>query len=256
MAGLPPTPFGSDSGFPVLDRGTGSLMSCPAPSSVCASRTEALHDELTPIARYMAGEMNTNAGGADVRRMAELNATSGRQCIAEFTRLPLWRQVLGLGITPEQCQQIEISSHMAALLDWAVLVRQDGPWDHKPLIARRFHPRAPAVQHWHLYRDTLYFYDVWSNLHYGYVGRAAGFSDAQLLDGAGLEQIGSNLLRGNLTQGSSGVGGLRRYDNPEDRVAIEAGMALQRRRPSQVKASDLMSWVVNNPRITTKPYAP
>jgi hypothetical protein len=33
-------------------------------------------DELTPMARYMAGEMNTNLAGADCRRMAELNAVS------------------------------------------------------------------------------------------------------------------------------------------------------------------------------------
>lgn len=256
MAGNPPIPLGIGSNVPVLDCGTGPLISCPVPLIVCGSRTDALRDELTPIASYMAGEMNTNAAGADVQRMAALNATSSTQCIAYYTRLPLWRQALGLGITPEQCLNTEISSHIAALLDWTVLVRQDGPWDHKPLIAKRFHPRSLGVQHWHLYRDTLYFYDVWSNLHYGYVGRAAGFSDAQLLDGAGLEQIGSNLLRGHLTQGSSGESGLRKYDNPEDRVAIEAGMALQKRKPSQVTARDLMMWVVGNHRITIKSYAP
>lgn len=79
---------------------------------------------------------------------------------------------------------------------WALKVRQNGDWDHKPIIAARFHPRSQGgLQHWHLHGNILYYYEVWSNIHYGYVGRASGFSEAVLLDGAGLEQIGSTLLR-------------------------------------------------------------
>ena len=39
-----------------------------------------------------------------------------------------------------------------------------------------------------------YYHDIWSNIHYGYVGTAAGFTESELLDGAGLKQIVTDLL--------------------------------------------------------------
>ncbi len=48
---------------------------------------------------------------------------------------------------------------------------------------------------WHKQGEVDYFYDIWSNIHYGYVGRAGGLSESVLLDGAGLEQIASDSIR-------------------------------------------------------------
>ena len=102
-------------------------------------------------------------------------------------------------------EHVDVVSHRRAPRVGVEVASRDGEWDHKPIIARRFHPRSPGLQHWHLYGNTLYFYEVWSNIHYGYVGRAAGFSNGVLLDGAGLEQIGSDLARLNLPRRSPGV---------------------------------------------------
>lgn len=214
-------------------------------------------DELTPIAGYMAGEMNANAHGIEARKMKRLNEDSAARCIEDFTKLPIWRQLLGVGITPEQCIDMQMSNHLAALLLWTAKVHQGGDWDHKPKIAKRFHPRVAGPQpeqHWHLYGLTLYFYEVWSNLHYGYVGRAAGFSESSLLDGAGLEQIGSDLGRGNLPRSRAGVPGLRSFDDPHDRTAIQIGVQLFKSTPSNVTAAQLVQEVVKaQSKILTKP---
>lgn len=213
-------------------------------------------DEITPIAEYMTQEMNTNATGADVRRMLENNRFSGEACIADYQKLPFWQQLLGLGITPQQCIDMEMSARTAALLSWALNVRQDGIWDHKPIIANRFHPRNPGgQQHWHLYNTTLYYYDVWSNIHYGFVGKAAGFSDSVLLDGAGLEQIGSTLLRFSRPQRDATVGGLRAWDDPHDRAGIEIGIQLYQTNPGNLTKQILLNAVVNSTRIEKKPFA-
>lgn len=188
--------------------------------------------------------------------MAELNGYSANTCIADYTKQPFWQRLLGLGIDPKQCIDNEITYQAAALMMWATLVRQDGEWDHKPKIAAMFHPRAANAQHWHLYGKTLYFYDVWSNVHYGYVGLAAGFSEAQLLDGAGLEQIGSDLLRLNAPQRTPLVDGLRAFDGPSDRAAIEMGMTLYRTHPKSVTPGMLVRTVTRSIAITTKPYQP
>lgn len=212
-------------------------------------------DELTPIADYMVQEMRTNSTGADVRRMLENNRFSSTTCIADYQKLPWWQQLLGLGITPDQCINMEMSARTAALISWGLNVRQNGIWDHKPIIARRFNPRNPGgPQHWHQYNTTLYYYDVWSNVHYGYVGKAAGFSDSVLLDGAGLEQIGSTLLRLSRPQRDATASGLRAWDAPEDRAGIEMGIQLyQTNPPNNLTTQVLLNKILSSTRISKKP---
>lgn len=211
-------------------------------------------DELTPIADYMVQEMRTNSTGADTRRMLENNRFSSTTCIADYQKLPWWQQLLQLGITPDQCINMEMSARTAALISWGLNVRQNGIWDHKPIIARRFHPRNPGgPQHWHQYNTTLYYYDVWSNVHYGYVGKAAGFSDAVLLDGAGLEQIGSTLLRLSRPQRDATASGLRAWDAPEDRAGIEMGIELYQSNPNNLTTQILLNKILSSTRIQKKP---
>jgi hypothetical protein len=147
---------------------------------------------------------------------------------------------------------MKLTTKMAAMLIWTGKVRQNGDWDHKLKISYRFHPRARTDQEWHHYNGWVYFYDVWSNLHYGYVGTAAGFSESALLDGAGGEQIASDLLRGHAPKNTSGVTGLRAWDDPYDRAAITLGIKLYRAKPNQVFASDLVQLVVHSPNVNRK----
>jgi hypothetical protein len=255
MGGMPPGSTGLTN-QPVVDSGTGTAHESSTPGSLGMRGAVAHRDELTPIARYIASEMNRNARSDDVRRMAEMNRFSAGACITDFTNLPLWKQILGLGIRPEQCVDMQLSYHSAALIAWVAKVRQNGEWDHKPKIAVRFHPRAVNVQHWHLYGNTLYYYEVWSNIHYGYVGRAAGFSEATLLDGAGLEQIGSDLARLNAPTRSTDVAGVKAWDDPHDRTAIRIGIDLYSRRSAGVRSRDVLSAVITSNSILTRPYSP
>lgn len=210
-------------------------------------------DELTPIAQYMAHEMNTNAHSRDAQRMHELNNSSAEKCINEYIHQPLWRRLFG-AIPPQACMQIEISSRQAALLMWTGKVMQDSEWDHKPIIRARFISATSGNGAWHAYKDRLYFYDIWSNIHYGYVGAAAGFSKAKLLDGAGLEQIGSDLLRLQLPTKRPGVQGLRAFDDTSDSTSIEVGIDLHSTDPRHVSTATLVQTVIaNTASFTTKP---
>ncbi|MCP4746833.1 MAG: hypothetical protein GY874_11950, partial [Desulfobacteraceae bacterium] len=137
---------------------------------------------------------------------------------------------------------------------WTYKVMQDGDWDHKPIIAKQFHPRTDDEQHYHLYGDRVYYYDVWSNIHYGYVGCASGFSESVLLDGAGLEQIGSNIVAGKLPKKDPGAQGLRAWDAVSDRVAVKMGIDLYKTNPNNVTASKLKSLVLNCDKIEIKPF--
>lgn len=65
---------------------------------------------------------------------------------------------------------------------WANLVSTNQKWDHKPILEKKLGLKTPP-DYWFPIRDDNeheWFYDIWSNIHYGFVGRAAGF-DAQTL---------------------------------------------------------------------------
>jgi hypothetical protein len=193
----------------------------------------------------MVQEMRRNAAGPDAQRILSLNTYSVTACIGETREWPWWQQLLSAGHWHQSCVDRGMAAKPAAHLAWGALVRQNGVWDHKPIIARRFTPAVESgEQHYHRYHDHVYFYDVWSNIHYGYVGRACGFSEAELLDGAGVEQIASDLIRGDMPKESVGVSGMRRFDHPSDRVAVTIGTELFKASPSALDAAHLVSRIV------------
>ena len=62
-------------------------------------------------------------------------------------------------------------------------VKGGGPWDHKPTLRRVF---GHGLRFWTPVRDDpapeRIFYDIWSNIHYGYVGRAHGIPASLLIE--------------------------------------------------------------------------
>ncbi|MDF2265242.1 polymorphic toxin type 44 domain-containing protein [Streptomyces coacervatus] len=73
------------------------------------------------------------------------------------------------------------------LAAWYENVKSGGPWDHKPKIENEvgldssvdFYFKVPSDA-----RGREVYYDIWSNIHYGYVGRAWGFTRGWLQFGA------------------------------------------------------------------------
>ncbi|MEU5850400.1 polymorphic toxin type 44 domain-containing protein [Saccharopolyspora shandongensis] len=95
----------------------------------------------------------------------------------------------------------------AAYVDWGNLVKPDGEWDHKSKILGmtvedNTYTPIPGV-------PGEIRYDMWSNIHYGYVGREAGFSADDLHTGADVADYG--------TQG---------HTDPADQAAVQFGMDL------------------------------
>jgi RHS repeat-associated protein len=98
---------------------------------------------------------------------------------------------------------------------FGISVRPGGPWDHKPMLRLlagvcadcRFYTPIRGY-------DRRYWvrFDVWSNIHYGYVGRAIGFSTVSLLTSA---RLAGALLGG--------------HNHPADDLSIEIGMRLWRK---------------------------
>jgi len=85
--------------------------------------------------------------------------------------------------------------------------QEGGMWDHKPHIYRVWGTDNRLGNH-----PLAYYYDIWSNMHYGFIGIKAGFSQEHLLEGANKAQIFDNA-------GAT-------EDDPADREAMLEGMRL------------------------------
>lgn len=122
---------------------------------------------------YIANEINKNIRHPAVIKMKALNSYDAEAEARRHFELPLSQR---LGIPPD-FYRIELVKKAEALVLWTERVGQNRPWDHKPII------RETIGGIRHKQGDYEYFYDIWSNIHYGYVGMAAGFSETLLLDG-------------------------------------------------------------------------
>lgn len=66
---------------------------------------------------------------------------------------------------------------------WFNLVATNRKWDHKPILAKKLKLETPP-DYWFPVRgdnEHEWYYDIWSNIHYGFVGRAAGLFTGQTL---------------------------------------------------------------------------
>jgi len=155
-------------------------------------------------------------------------------------------------------QAIEINRHIhnpftyaEGLSEFRRMVGYNAPWDHKNAIETRF----GRISHDEV-SNRLFPFDLWSNIHYGYVGNRIGFSESTLLSGAGIAQAWHD------RQDPSSV--LERYhryppdhqhplspaviirirpgrlDHPEDQVAIRIGFHLYANHQEHVTADHLM----------------
>lgn len=200
-------------------------------------------------------EINRNRNGSIVTKIKQLNNSTIQPCIADYMKQPILAQLLGLGITPSNCVKIENANKLAALVHWAAQVRQDGNWDHKPIIAKQFRSKTSGNPYWYCYKDKLYYYDIWSNIHYGYIGTVSRFDESVLLDGAGLEQIVSNSLRFSLSKRTANTGRFRDFDDISDRESVKIGIQLYKKYPTGLSYKDMVLAVVTNSLLLTQPIS-
>jgi Bacterial toxin 44 len=97
------------------------------------------------------------------------------------------------------------------------------PWDQKSYIVGKWGKLSRLS-------GVLVDYDVWSNIHYGYVGKQAGFKDEILLGCAGIAQaVHSDVPEGwfdRFYRKESSM--FAALDDPRDQEAVKIGLELSR----------------------------
>jgi uncharacterized Zn-binding protein involved in type VI secretion len=202
-------------------------------------------DLMDEVSSYIAGEMNRNITHPSVVKMKKLNSFNAANEYKKLQQEPWYAR-----LSPPNFEAMELGNKGAAMALWAERVGQNRPWDHKVTIGEQFGGA------WQKQGKVDYFYDIWSNVHYGYVGMAGGLSEGVLLDGAGLEQIASDSLRKIQKWGkrqgphrSADIEGMRAWDDIGDRVSISIGVKLYKQHPhGGITAKMLMNEVLALPR--------
>jgi RHS repeat-associated protein len=177
--------------------------------------------------------------------------------IAQWPLCPgcvLGGKTLAFTLWTSQVMDARVKNYTGPLAPWL------GNWDHKPILYPRDPqqqspvPEIPERKGWSTVGSSLYLFDIWSNIHYGYVGRASGFSQSELTGGAGIEQIGSDLVSKAPPHRSPGADNwLASWDHPSDNEAIRIGIRLWDQYGLAVKPADLYLAVLEAPRLVSQP---
>jgi hypothetical protein len=221
----------------------------PAFSAAEEQAPSARGDEVSPILEFLIREMVFNASSQHADRIREYNVMARQDCQAEYKKLPLWARIFGGTDFLESCQQSTDTARFLAEGEWCWLVREDGLWDHRRHIREIFRLEQPTSpeQRSHHYAGFLYPHELWFHIHYGYVGKACGFLNAELLDGAGSRPAPRT---GSLSRAAPESGRLRRFDNPADREAISIGLRLY---PFVPTTAGLLNTLETTPGLARKP---
>ncbi|MFI5709547.1 RHS repeat-associated core domain-containing protein [Kribbella sp. NPDC051620] len=102
---------------------------------------------------------------------------------------------------------------MLRLAQWALSVCPDYcKWDHKPKLEARYNIRSASQAYWAVPgRPNAVSYDIWSNIHYGYVGAKAGFGSFTLQMGARFPVLSGKNDFGDAMSIAAGIKMYRRY---------------------------------------------
>jgi hypothetical protein len=184
------------------------------------TRGQAQFHVLKSVVWYIVDEMNRNRDSATVRRCREAheNAATNERRAANAA-------LLGGPLAAAPFLALAARYHSEALATFAAAVRTGAPWDHKTPIGRIWgaNNRLGDVEH-------SYFYDVWSNIHFGYIGNSCGFRLLTLQTGADIQNLIDNGWP----------------DPKEDRQSVAAGYNLYRA-GRDVSVGDVMAIVNAHP---------
>jgi len=221
-------------------------------------------DVREPI-RAICREMTTNAQSsmvAEIRYLNRLEVGPNPEDHAWCTKLDSYHKKLGdlcgdtvraLRYTAEGLRQPV--DRIQAYLNWIYLVGPGKPWDHKAIMKGRF-------GEWTLDDVTKYLFnfDIWSNIHYGYVGSACEFSEWELLSGAGAGQVYARTTPPGywdrrLTE-LGDVDFLAAFDDPDDQEAIKIGIGLWARQQACISPELIYREVTHNVHLLKTRPAP
>ena len=126
------------------------------------------------------------------------------------------------------------------------LVLPGGAWDHKPQLESMLSIHKVREKYFPIRGDDEfeYFFDIWSNIYYGYVGSSIGFDRNGLQDVANLEKLVPEGQKWKLLRDLV-ISLVGEYD-PGDEISVEIGIELWFEYGDDLIIEDLHSAILNH----------
>lgn len=180
---------------------------------------------------YICKEIKKNVKSEEVRRLQSLlcpnNKSSGLNTVVKAAAA----YPITIGMRMGYATGDLMFKRKAAYEMWYNLVAGGRIWDHKNTI------KSEHGGEWTVDSDKEYIfrYDIWSNIHYGFIGLYAGFSKFELSNGAGVAQLMDNkrtvsewtrqYFKNRMVDiGDADI--LGAFDDAEDAQAVKVGYSL------------------------------
>jgi len=135
-----------------------------------------------PLADFIVREMKTNPFSIVGRQIHDANSYDLKAYSDAWELAPWYSKLSGR----KTYLQALAEQKLWAYTLFADIIGPGRPWDHKPVLKKML--GKDFNNGWQKLGDFDYYYDIWSNIHYGYVGVALGFTAAELVNSAGLAQ--------------------------------------------------------------------
>lgn len=180
------------------------------------------------VVGYIVGEMNRNKHAGVIAECRALNVEAvalEKEAAEERSK---WVNIIlpPLGLARILKLEAEAKAKRVAAMEKFREVETTGAvWDHKVTIGPIWGEVNRLGD-----RDATYFYDIWSNIHFGYVGHAAAFSWNILRFGSGLQNFWDHFRDDEGPDIGSSHEGFDLYRADRD-VTIEDVLAIVRRHP-------------------------
>lgn len=189
-----------------------------------------ISSDIQDAIEYIVYEMKTNYESRefrDIKQALQLAKQMGTKSLA------LYHAFDGFDGTFSSA----VAFNALAFSQFNAMVRYGGSWDHKKELSSSF-----GLWFLDAAKGLLYNHDIWSNIHYGWIGRAAGFSAEMLLDAAGIAQAIKQKKQKQAAMAILSNSG-KQLDDPDDQVAIYIGIGLWERHGLDLAESDLFQAV-------------
>jgi hypothetical protein len=187
---------------------------------------------------YIVTEMKTNVASTEfssIKRKNDIVGELNRNSLIQYHAYDL----IDLSASQPAFSPAPVLD-LLALRQFANLVNYGQPWDHKAIITRTYGSWLLDAS-----RGDLYNQDVWSNIHYGWIGTAIGFTEKMLLDAAGLAQAWHDKKKTEIVIAISKNSGTE-LDDPLDPPAIKIGINLWKKNGKNISTTDVLNAVRHN----------
>ncbi len=192
--------------------GAGELYASVAKDDLVITHDIVLADS---VVQFIVNEMNTNAANPDVVAQAQRMKTANDNLQSAGNPVTRWYYGSQLnsqtGRTENSLGYHTHKNEGAAGFFQDIYFLGGGHWDHKPVI-RPVWGTGNRLGN----RHATYYYDGWSNIHFGFIAARMGLPLRNALEGAGQAQGVDNIGGGAATNTATG-------DDVADAQAITAG---------------------------------